>query len=75
MAEHPGTCTTCGKPLSPEGECQPCLLRLGLAGMASIAAEGELYFNIHTRQQTFYGDIRGQLLPVSAADMEAAAGS
>ncbi len=46
-----------------------------IAGMASIAAEGELYFNIHTRQQTFYGDIRGQLLPVSDAELEAAAGS
>ncbi len=32
-----------------------------IAGMATIAAEGELYFNIHTAQQTFYGDIRGQL--------------
>ena len=32
-----------------------------VAGMATIAAEGDLYFNIHTRQQTFYGDIRGQL--------------
>ena len=35
-----------------------------VAGMAHIAAEGELYFNIHTAQQTFFGDIRGQLQPV-----------
>ncbi|MEM7271444.1 MAG: CHRD domain-containing protein [Actinomycetota bacterium] len=35
-----------------------------VAGMAHIAAEGELYFNVHTVQQTFYGDIRGQLQPV-----------
>lgn len=34
-----------------------------IAGMAVIAEEGELYFNIHTRSQTFYGDVRGQLLP------------
>ncbi len=43
-----------------------------IAGMATIAAEGELYFNIHTRQQTFYGDIRGQLHPVSADELAAA---
>lgn len=35
-----------------------------IAGMASIAAEGELYFNLHTKGQTFFGDIRGQLMPV-----------
>jgi len=32
-----------------------------VAGMESIALEGELYFNLHTKGQTFYGDIRGQL--------------
>lgn len=32
--------------------------------MATIAEQGEIYFNIHTKQQTFYGDIRGQLYPV-----------
>lgn len=40
-----------------------------VAGMADVAAEGELYFNIHTKQQTFYGDIRGQLQPVPEADV------
>lgn len=35
-----------------------------IAGMAHIASEGELYFNIHTAAQTFFGDIRGQLYPV-----------
>jgi len=34
--------------------------------MAVVAEEGELYFNIHTKSQTFYGDIRGQLYPVAA---------
>ena len=34
-----------------------------LAGMAVVANEGDLYFNIHTASQTFYGDVRGQLLP------------
>ena len=35
-----------------------------VAGMHTIAAEGELYFNLHTKGQTFFGDIRGQLLKV-----------
>ena len=43
-----------------------------IAGMHTIAAEGDLYFNIHTAQQTFYGDIRGQLLPVPEAELAAA---
>lgn len=34
-----------------------------VAGMATVAAEGELYFNLHTVSQTYYGDIRGQILP------------
>lgn len=32
-----------------------------VAGLAQIAQEGELYFNLHTTGQTYYGDIRGQL--------------
>jgi hypothetical protein len=32
-----------------------------VAGVAQIARQGELYFNLHTTGQTFYGDIRGQL--------------
>ena len=35
-----------------------------VAGLATIAAEGELYFNLHTKNQNFFGDIRGQLWPV-----------
>ncbi len=42
-----------------------------VAGMAAIAAEGELYFNIHTAQQTFFGDIRGQLQPMTAEQLAA----
>ncbi|MEM6294284.1 MAG: CHRD domain-containing protein [Myxococcota bacterium] len=38
-----------------------------IGGMATIATEGDLYFNIHTASQTFYGDIRGQLHPASQA--------
>lgn len=32
-----------------------------VAGMAQIAAEGELYFNLHTTSQTYFGDMRGQI--------------
>lgn len=35
-----------------------------IAGMAHIAHERELYFNLHTKGQTYFGDIRGQLHPV-----------
>lgn len=35
-----------------------------IAGMHTIAEEGELYFNLHTKGQTFFGDIRGKLQPV-----------
>jgi CHRD domain len=43
-----------------------------IAGMAQIAAEGELYFNLHTTGQTYFGDMRGQIylapkLPRAAA--------
>jgi hypothetical protein len=36
-----------------------------IAGMEYIAQQGELYFNLHTKGQTFFGDIRGQLHPVA----------
>jgi hypothetical protein len=36
-----------------------------IAGMALIARQGELYFNLHTSGQVYFGDIRGQLLPVT----------
>jgi hypothetical protein len=35
-----------------------------IAGLAQIAAQGELYFNLHTKGQTYFGDIRGQLAKV-----------
>jgi hypothetical protein len=34
-----------------------------IAGLARLARDGELYFNLHTTGQTYYGDIRGQLQP------------
>lgn len=35
-----------------------------IAGLAMLAQAGELYFNLHTTGQTYFGDIRGQLQPV-----------
>jgi hypothetical protein len=35
-----------------------------IGGMETIAREGELYFNLHTAGQTFFGDIRGKLVQV-----------
>lgn len=35
-----------------------------VGGMAMLAEEGELYFNLHTTGQTYYGDVRGQILEV-----------
>ena len=32
-----------------------------IAGLARLARDGELYFNLHTTGQTYSGDIRGQL--------------
>lgn len=32
-----------------------------VGGMEYIARQGELYFNVHTYAQTFFGDIRGQV--------------
>ena len=34
-----------------------------VAGMAALAKQGGLYFNLHTTGQTYFGDIRGQLQP------------
>ncbi len=37
-----------------------------IAGMQIIAQEGQIYFNLHTAGQTYFGDIRGQFSPVAA---------
>jgi hypothetical protein len=36
-----------------------------IAGLARLAADGELYFNLHTTGQTYFGDMRGQLQPAA----------
>lgn len=35
-----------------------------ISGMETIARQGELYFNLHTKGQTFFGDIRGKVQEV-----------
>lgn len=35
-----------------------------VGGLAQLAEEGELYFNLHTKAQTYFGDMRGQIQPV-----------
>jgi hypothetical protein len=36
-----------------------------VAGMEYIARQGELYLNLHTKGQMYFGDLRGQLIPVA----------
>lgn len=36
-----------------------------VAGMERIARRGDFYFNLHTKGQVYFGDLRGQLLPVT----------
>jgi hypothetical protein len=35
-----------------------------VAGLAYIADQGDLYFNLHTKGQAYFGEIRGQLSPL-----------
>jgi hypothetical protein len=35
-----------------------------ISGMKYVADQGDLYFNLHTTGQTYFGDIRGRLHPV-----------
>lgn len=37
-----------------------------VAGMAQLARDGELYFNLHTTGHTYFGDIRGQIQPAGS---------
>jgi hypothetical protein len=54
------------KPSLPEG----CPAELGLpgqmktiAGLEYLARKGVLYFNLHTKGHTYYGEMRGQIYP------------
>lgn len=46
--------------LSLLGDLTPAKAKT-IAGMEYIGLQGDLYFNLHTKGQTYYGDIRGQL--------------
>lgn len=48
----------------PSLESDKPLKTTTIAGLAYIAQEGDLYFNLHTAGQTFYGDMRGQVYPL-----------
>ncbi len=41
-----------------------------VAGMHTIAQQSELYFNLHTTSQTFFGDIRGKLTEIDVSELE-----
>lgn len=36
-----------------------------VAGLEYLARKGVLYFNLHTRQHTYYGEMRGQVYPAT----------
>ncbi len=38
-----------------------------VAGMLTLARAGEIYFNLHTTGQAYYGDLRGQIYPPANA--------
>lgn len=39
-----------------------------IGGLAYVASQGELYFNLHTKAQTYFGDIRGAFIPVDLGE-------
>lgn len=59
-----------GPPTLPEG----CPVALGLAtqqvntvaGVEALARAGVLYFNVHTADHEFFGEVRGQVYPVES---------
>jgi hypothetical protein len=54
---------TAGCPIVP---ANPALGKVKtVAGMEYIARRGELYFNLHTKGQVYFGDLRGQLVPLT----------
>jgi CHRD domain len=55
---------TAGCPIVPGGKEKVKTI----AGMEYIARKGELYFNLHTTGQTYFGDIRGRIVQVSGDD-------
>lgn len=52
---------TAGCPVLPG---QPAGTVRTIAGMEWLARHSELYFNLHTQGQTFFGEMRGQIHPV-----------
>ena len=50
---------------SPSLGSQTPLKYSTIAGLARLARDGELYFNLHTTGQQYFGDMRGQLHPAA----------
>lgn len=48
---------TLGCPIVPDAPSEKAVT---ISGLETIAREGELYFNLHTKGQTYFGDIRGK---------------
>jgi hypothetical protein len=51
--------------VSPGGVKPPKVTTV--AGMLTLALAGEVYFNLHTTGQSYYGDLRGQIYPPANA--------
>jgi hypothetical protein len=49
------------KPAPPESCPELSTGPLTIAGLESLARKGLLYFNLHTKANTFYGEARGQI--------------
>lgn len=60
-AEGPIGAFTAGCPI---GQGTPPDKAKTIAGMQHIAQQSELYFNLHTKGQTYYGDMRGKVRPI-----------
>lgn len=58
---------TMGCPIPPSLSFQPGSVDKvkTIAGMEYLAQQGDLYFNLHTSGQVYYGDIRGQIYPIT----------
>jgi hypothetical protein len=37
-----------------------------ISSLEYLARKGVLYFNLHTKANTFYGEVRGQIYPATA---------
>lgn len=55
---------TAGCPITPDATSDKIRT---IAGLAYVTGQGDLYFNLHTAGQVYFGDMRGQFYPVSGS--------